>query len=412
MAQASKTPPRPAAAAKPKPAGSKAARSKAAGSKSANPVKSPAATPVSVNVTGAALRMTLWILLLALITGAIPLALAGQVFGYWRLPLTAPALPFAHGAVSYDAPLAKAQPMVANATIHAVSAPGASATSATLEPGFPVQVTRYATLDGARWAQIRWEGPTKLAGGSGWAPAAQLRTPPATSAKPIGDLGALSPAVANGASAAGSGFSAALYFPASGYMYRTASATQAITLGHQIIPIVLVADFGMGLAAQQPSSITQNLVSGDAGALTFVYHSLGGAPGMNAYLARYHLNGFKFATDPLQSTATTQSLGLFYSALTEAPLASPDDQRQIFNLLVGANKSGATYAPNSLIGSGALVVTTEQTAKGYTTIVTGQLKPASGPAVVVVAISRDQPTAAKAQAALQAFFKSLITTLG
>ena len=57
-------------------------------------------------------------------------------------------------------------------------------------------------------------------------------------------------------------------------------------------------------------------------------------------------------------------------------------------------------------------MTTEQTAKGYTTIVAGQLQPASGPAVVIVAVSADQPTAAKAQAALQAFFKPLIATLG
>ncbi len=402
MAQASKTPLRPAPAAKPK----------AAKSKAAQPVKSPAATPATTNVPGAGLRMTLWILLLALITGAVPIALAGQMFGYWRLPLAAPALPFLRGAVSYDAPLAKPQPVVANATIHVVSAPGASATSAILEPGFPVQVTRYATLDGARWAQIRWDGPTKAAGGSGWAQAAQLRTPPATSAKPIGDLGALSPAVARGASAAGSGFATSLYFPASGYTYRTTSATQTITLGQQIVPIVLIADFGLGLAAHQPSSITQNLASGDSGALTFVYQSLGGASGLSAYIARYHLNGFQFASNPTQSTATVQSLGLFYSALTEAPLVSPDDLRQVFGLLVGANTKATTYMSNSRIGSGALVVTMEPSAKGYTAIVAGQLQPASGPAVVIVAISRDQPTAAKAQAALQAFFQSLITTLG
>src|SRR5579859_4846423 len=402
MAQARKSPQRAAPAAKPG----------AAKPGPAKPVKPPASTPAEGSVRGAGLRMALGILLLALVTGAIPLALAGQALGYWRLPLTMPALPFLPGAMIYDAPLATAQPMVTNATVHVVSAPGSSASIATLEPGFPVQVMRYATAGGVRWAQIRWAGPTKAAGGSGWALAAQLQTPGVSDTKPIGDLGALSSAVARGASAAGSGFATTLYFPKSDSTYRTASATQTITLGQQIIPIILVADYGLGLASQQPSSIPQGLVSGDSGALTYEYTMLGGAKGMSAYLARYHITGFQFATDPLQSTATVQSLGLFYSALTQAPLASPDDQRQIFGLLVGANSLATAYASDSQIGSGALIVTTTKTTKGYTTIVAGQLQPTSGPTVVIVAVSANQPTAAKAQAALQAFFKPLITTLG
>ncbi len=402
MAQARKASLRPAPAAK-----SKAAKPDATGAG-----KPPAATPPTTSATRAGLRMALWILLLALLTGAVPLTLAGQLFGYWRLPVSSPALPFISGAASYDAPLANARPMVTNATVHVVSAPGASAAIATLEPGFPVQVTRYATLNGARWAQISWAGPTKAAGGSGWALATQLRTPVGSGAKPIGDLGALSQAVASGASAAGASFAATLYFPASGYTYRSGNAGMTITLGQQIIPITLVADYGLGLATQQPSSINNDLVSGNSEALTFVYHAVGGAPGMSAYLARYHIAGFQFASDPAQSTATVQSLGLFYSALTEAPLASPNDQRQIFTLLVGANTGASAYASASQIGSGALVVTVEQTAKGYTTIIAGQLQPASGPAVTVVAVSADQPSAAKAQAALQAFFKPLLATLG
>ena len=190
MAQARKAPLRPAPAAKPG---------------AAKPVKPPTATPAKGSATGTGLRMALGILLLALVTGAIPLALAGQVLGYWRLPLTMPALPFLPSAVVYDAPLATAQPMVTNATIHVMSAPGASASIATLEPGFPVQVMRYATAGGARWAQIHWTGPTKAAGGSGWALAAQLRTPGVSDTKPLGDLGALAPAVATGGQRGGVG---------------------------------------------------------------------------------------------------------------------------------------------------------------------------------------------------------------
>lgn len=356
--------------------------------------------------------MALGILLLAVITGAAPMALAGQVFGYWRVSLTPPALYFTPGGVVYDAPLAKARPMVADATIHVVSAPGGSAVVATLQPGFPVQVTRYATAGGARWTQMRWEGPTKAAGGAGWALAAQLRTPVTGGAKPIGDLGAFSPAVARDVSAAGSGFAVSLYFPASGYMYRTASAGPTLILGQQVIPIVLAADYGLGLATHQPSSINKDLVSGNPEALTFVYHAVGGASGMSAFLARYHLTGFKFAADPTKSTGSTRDLGLFYMALTTWPIVGPDDQRQIFNLLAGASKDATTYAPASQIGSGALVVTTEQTAKGYVTLVTGQLQPASGPTVAVAAVSSEQPTAAKSQAELQAFFKLFIAALG
>lgn len=392
MAQARKAPPKPAGAAK--------------------PAAKPAARALATNVGSGGLRMTLWIALLAIITGAAPVALAGQALGYWRIPLSLPAPPFLPGPVVYDSPLAAAQPMVANAVIQVVSAPGASAVVATLQPGFPVQVTRYASVASVRWAQVRWDGPTKTAGGTGWAKAALLRTPVAGGAKPIGDLGSFSPALANGASAAGPGFVATLYFPASGYTYRTANTAQSITLGQQIVPVVLVSIYGMGLAAQQPASVTHDLASDNPEALIFDYHLVGGASGLGAYLAQRHITGFQFASVPAQSTATVEGLGLFYSALAGTALVSADDQRQIFQLLAAANANATTYASASWIGSGALIASTTQAAQGYATVVTGQLQPASGPAVVVVAVAASQPTAAQAQSALQAFFKPLTAALG
>lgn len=392
MAQARKAQPRPA--------------------KPAEPAKQATPTPGARRLPNEGLRMALGILLLALITGMAPMALAGQVFGYWRISLSPPALTLVSSAAVYESPLAKARPMITNATIHVVSVPGGGTVIATLQPGFPVQVTRYATAGGVRWAQIRWTGPAKAAGGSGWAQAALLRAPVASGAKPIGDLGAFSPVVARGARAAGSSFAASLYFPASGYTYRTANATRTVILGQQIIPIALVADYGLGLAARQSASINKDLASGNAAALTFVYHAVGGAPGMSAFLARYHITGFKFATNPTQSTATIQGLALFFSALTSAPMVGPDDQRQIFELLAAASKVATAYAPASQIGSGALVVTTTQVGSGYFTIATGQLHPASGPIVIVAAISSEETTAAKSHTALQAFFKPFIETLG
>jgi hypothetical protein len=139
---------------------------------------------------------------------------------------------------------------------------------------------------------------------------------------------------------------------------------------------------------------------------------VGGASGLGAYLTQNHITGFQLASAPAQSTATISGLGLFYSALTETPLVSPSDQRQIFQALAAGNASASSYASASQIGSGALIVVTSQSAKGYTTIVAGQIQPASGPAAVVIAVSANQPTAAQAQSALQGFFKPMLTTLG
>jgi hypothetical protein len=313
--------------------------------------------------------------------------------------------------VSYDQPLAKPQAMVTSATIHVLASLGGGATVATLEPGFPVQVTQYATDGGARWAHIRWQGPTKMAGGAGWALASQLKAPGARGTSPVGDLAALSPGVAASASAAGPGFAAWIGFPDSGYTYRDASSAQVVTLGQQIIPVVLVADFGLSLAAQQPSTMPQNLANRDPGALTFIFLSINKNTPLGSYLTSNHVTGFHIASDPTTSTVSIQDLGAFYAALTEAPLLNTNDQRQVFALLVGGNPDATTYASASMIGAGALMVTTIQTAKGFTTIVAGQLRPSGSPAVAVSAISSDQPTAAKSQAALQGFFKSLLATI-
>jgi hypothetical protein len=397
MARASKTPQRPAPAAKP------AAKSAA----SVAPAPAIKHAPASRE---SSLRVTLMILLLAAVTGFAPAALAGQALGYWALPLTAPALPFL--GASYDPPLAKPQAMVVNTTATIVSAPGSSPTLATLEPGFPVSVTQYASQGGSRWAKVHWGGPTKAAGGSGWTQAGALQAPGPHAAKAIGDLAALSPAVGRAASRAGSGFAASLFFPASGYAYHSASASQTVTLGQQIIPIALVVDYGEGLAARQPSSINQDLVSGNPEALSFVYHAAGAESGMAGYMANYHISGFHFATDPTQSTATVQALGQFYAALTQAPLVGPDDLRQIFALLAGAIGNLSSYASASQIGTGALTITTAKTSAGYTTIITGQLQPASGPTLVLVAVSANQPTAAASQSALKSFLTPLFATLG
>ncbi|HEX8730948.1 MAG TPA: hypothetical protein VF725_02705, partial [Ktedonobacterales bacterium] len=152
--------PRKAAAAKP---GAKARvkdsppRAAQAGAKAATPTSGPNG-----------LTVTLALFILFCLVGALPTALGGEALGFWRLPTTGLQLAAPPWSLTYDAPLARPIAMVANATLHITTAPGGSATIATLEPGYPVQVTRYATSGGVRWAEIRWAGPTAKTGGSGW----------------------------------------------------------------------------------------------------------------------------------------------------------------------------------------------------------------------------------------------------
>jgi hypothetical protein len=352
--------------------------------------------------------MTLWLLALAVVTGAAPFALAGQALGYWHVPFGG--MPPFITPPSYNQPLAKPQAMVTSAQVTVLASPGNGATVATLGAGFPVTVTQYATQNVARWAHIHWQGPAKGTGGSGWVPATNLKAATTKGAQPTADFAALSPTVATAVDAAGAGFAAWVSFPSDGgYTYRSADVTRTSELGKQIIPVVLVADYGLGLAEQQPSSMPQNLASGDPTALTFIFLSINKNNSLGAYLTSNHVTGFNIASDPTKSTASIQDLGKFYAALTREPLLSPGDQREVFSLLMGSANSTATkYATDAQIGSGALYVTTTQTAQGYTTVVAGQLQPANGPAIAVAAIAADQPTAAQAQTTLQAFFTSLL----
>jgi hypothetical protein len=309
--------------------------------------------------------------------------------------------------------------MLANATLHVVTAPGGATVIATLEPGFSAQVTRYATRAGARWAQISWGGPTHAAGGSGWTLASGLiAASGASQARDIGDLGALSPAFDQTVSALGPGFSSALYFPSAQASYHTANVDQIEPVGAQVVPLALAALYAKGIVAAQPNAtsgppqVARDLAAGNAQALTFDYELVGDAQGMDTFLTSHHVPGFQFVTHaPLQTKGTARSLSLFYTALANGALVSPHDSAEIIALLAGANTSGATaIAPQSIIGSGALVVTTNLADGGVVTIAAGVLTPSSGPSVVVVAIARGA-TAAATQKSLQSYFGRLIAII-
>ena len=311
----------------------------------------------------------------------------------------------ARWSLSYDAPLAKPVAMVANATLRITTSQGGSATIATLEPGFPAKVTRYATRAGVRWAQVTWSGPVRAAGGSGWTPASGLiAANSATTAHPIGDLGALSPTFGKVAGTLGPKFAATLYFPSTGSSYHTATLDQSEPLGTQVIPLLLTALYAKGIVAAQPNAtngpptIAHDLVAGNAQALTFDYALVGDAAGMNDFLTQHHITGLQFvAHQPTQAQGSARALGLFYTALIDDDLTSYHDRGQILSLLASANMAGATaIVPQSVIGSGSLMVTTATTNGDSLEIVTGTPTPASGASVVVVTFAQGA-TAADAQ---------------
>ncbi len=388
----------------------------------ANPPASAKAAPAAAQSSAQWLRVTLTIFALFCLIGAIPTALGGEAFGYWRLPITGVQLAAPPWSLSYDAPLATPKAMIANATLRIVSAPGGATAYALLEPGFPAQVTRYATRAGVRWAQIRWSGPTRAAGGSGWTLASGLIAAnganSASQARPIGDMGALSPTFGRVTSTLGASFASALYFPSTGATYHTTSPDQAAPLNGQIVPLVLTALYATGKVAAQPNAtagppaIVRDLASGNAQALTFDYQLVGDAQGLSDFFAQYHITGFQFtAHQPTQASGTARALGLFYMALEDGALVNQHDRDQIVSLLAGAYTSGATaIAPQSVIGSGALVVTTDSAGGGVVSIASGILTPASGPAVVVVAIAHGA-TNADAQKIVQTYFGDLISIM-
>jgi len=365
------------------------------------------------------LSATVTLIILFCLIGAIPTALGGEAFGYWRLPTTGFQLAAPPWSLSYDAPLATPKDMIANATLRIGATPGAATTFATLEPGFPAQVTRYATRAGVRWAQVRWTGPTKAAGGSGWTLASGLiAATGASNARPIGDLGALSPSFGKVAGTLGAHFAASLYFPSAGASYHTAALDQAEPLGGQIVPLLLTVLYAKGIVAAQPNAtkgpppIARDLASGDAQALTFDYELVGDAQGLDAYFTQQHITGFQFAArQPTQANGTARALALFYAALANGALVNQHDHDEIISLLAAANTSGATaIAPQSVIGSGTLLVTTGAADGGVVSIATGMLTPASGPPVVVVTVAHGA-TNADAQKALQTYFGDLISIL-
>ena len=390
----------------------------AANAKPQRPADAPAQRPASTTTRPSGLRTALTIFTLFVIVGALPVALGGEAFGYWRLPITSAQLGAAPWALSYDTPLATPAPVLTTATVRVVTTPAGTTAIAMLDAGSAAQVTRYATRAGARWAQIRWGGPTHAAGGSGWTLANELAAAKGASqsgARVSGDMSALSPAFGQAINTLGPGFASTLTFPAAGASYHTTATDQSETLGAQVIPLLLVALYAKGIVAAQPNAssgppqIARDLASGNTQALTFDYELVGDAPGMDAFLTQHSITGFQFAAhQPSQAKGTAHSLALFYTALANGALVNAHDQAEILTLLAGANGAAATtITPQTVIGSGTLDVTTANGAGGVVSFAAGILAPASGTSVVVVAIAHGA-TSAETTKALQTWSGRLI----
>jgi hypothetical protein len=125
------------------------ARSQAAGQAASQ------AAPARTAPKTSSLRTTLAIFALFCIVGAIPAALGGETFGYWRLPITSAQLASPPWSLSYDTPLATSTPMLANATLRVVVTSGGGTVGGTFAgQGRPMPLVAPAGHRPADWSPL------------------------------------------------------------------------------------------------------------------------------------------------------------------------------------------------------------------------------------------------------------------
>ena len=342
--------------------------------------------------------------------GMTPVALAGTFFGLWRLPF----LPAASHppAVATTAPdLALPRPAWVAIRVAVLDAPAGRTQVAALEPGFPVTLIEDRQAGGAQWTHIRWTGPTQAAGGTGWAPAAAFSSFGAGTA-PIGDLAAFSPALARALAPAGPHIAVALYFPDSGFLYR-ANADQPFALGDGLRAPLLVATFAHAEATHTPAPPLFNLAqlaTADPTTIAAAYKQLGDADGLSSYLASIGVAGVQPAPgDWSGAQAPASSILAFYDALFSGHALNDGDRSLTYFFLERSDTALVTAIGGAkpLGGAGPLIAAVKQQQSGWTVSAVGIAAPTSGLRYLVVAVARDLPTQAAAQAMLASFFQQL-----
>jgi len=331
--------------------------------------------------------------LATLAAGLIPVLLAGQVLGVWRITLPGLGAPFAP-ALPYTP-----RDLYVAADVSVLPQPGTGDPIARLGAGFPVRSVEERALDHSTWLRITWTGPSQRSGGTGWVSDASL-VPYAAHPTPIGDLGALAPSLR--AIATQKHVTAVLYFPATGQLYLSAAADQPFPLGGGVRTVLLAALFANAAVHGQPSpaatagSPAALVASGDPAATASVYAQLGDAAGVGAYLARLGVSGITLAPgQPTAATATPRALLTFYAALMTTNTFSDADRTTVLGLV--AQSETTPLAPSSLLRSGgALVTGTASAGTGWAASAGGALMPVQGQRVIVAAIATaDSATAGR-----------------
>jgi len=370
------------------------------------------------------LRNAVFIFALVCVLGIAPVAIGGQMLRLWRLP-SALGLPGsqANVVVTYDAPLAAPHvAQVAATTATVLPQPGFGAPIATLQGGFPVTITQYASVgdNHTRWAHITWQGAIGAnggAGGQGWTVASALTVSASSSgfnAAPVGDLGALSVALGQTMAASARHFIGDVYFPNGNARYYTANAEQVFPLGDGLRAILLADLYSVAETQRQKvdPTLTQGVARGDTSSGATAYHLLGDAPGVGKYLTGNFVDGVQLANgDWLGAQSNAAALIEFYAEfdnLTPHPLLNQTDLAAAKNLLASADASAvAQIVPSRAVGSGVIVVSTGHGPGGWWAVASGALAPSSGASAAVVAVATGEPSASAAFALLRTFYQSL-----
>ena len=375
----------------------------------------PPATPPppslrrSLDWLGAALL----IFCVVVVVGGVPFLLAGDLVGAWHIggfgSIAPPIAPTATPAPDLAVPR---QAWIATEA-RVLPQPEGGVPVALLEPGFPVTLTMHQQSGGAMWSHIQWGGPSTTAGGAGWVPDAALVAYD-SGARPLGDLGALSPALGGAMTHYKNAFAAALYFPDSGQLYRT-NADQVIPLGDAFRPILLVALYSAtegqskAASAANSASLAAKVASGDTVAAATLYEQLGDAAGVARFLASAGISGIQPAPlDWAASRGTPNALLQFYTLLATGTLLNGPDRRAVLALLAHASTAGSLLDARSL-GSGVLTVAAMAPggAGAASLLACGIVAPENGPRYVIVASISGQASPTAAEQTLAAFFHQL-----
>lgn len=355
------------------------------------------------------------LLLLFCLVGIVPITLTRQMLPIWHAglpflpalvlaqpPTATPDLALPHAAWTVTTTRVQAHPGIGHIRI------------ASFEAGFPVTVLEYQQSGATGWAHIRWHGPTNSSGGSGWVPDNAL-VAFQSDARPIGDLGALSPALGQAMAPYEASLSAAIYFPDSNQLYRVNQDTP-FAIGDGFRSVVLLAWLASVEKLSKPpvtiSLQAQLIAAGNQQVLPQVYSQIGGASGTATYLADLGVSAIQPGADWLSAQATATAMVQFYLALETNAGLSSSDRTLALTQLVSAPTVPSTadiIEAANINATSVLVIGMARDASSWTFNAAGIVTPHNGPRYIVTTAIRGQPSQDAAANVLAAFFRQLAT---